>query len=340
MNTPDTPFTTFIGIDPAAESFTVCAYHQAPTHTFANTTDGRAAFLKWLDQHPRQTTLVLVENTGVYSEALAYELHEAAWPLVVVDPFKVWKAFGTSGPKTDPVDSRKIAEYGLRYTDRLTLWQPNAVIVEQVKVLLTTREQLVEQKTALINTHRMLKRKVIQTPLAMQALEQSIAQLKQQIRRLEQQVRVLIEQNPRTGQMLALVLTAPGVGLLLAAHLFVLTKGYKEGGRYRRLANYLGIAPHAYTSGTSVRRRARSHGFGPAKTRKLLHLAARSVCTHKAKYRRYYERKREAGKAPVLVYNNVANKLLRVLCSMLVNERAYVADYKSIQPRLLHASSS
>lgn len=330
-------FSHFVGIDPAADSFTVALYPETATHTFDNTPEGRAAFLAWLDRHRQATTLIVLENTGVYGEALAYELNQAAWSLTLVDPFKVWKAFGTSGPKSDPVDSRKVAEYGARYADTLTLWHPNPVIVEQVKVLLSTREQLVEQKTALTNTRHALKRKVIQTPLALNAIEESITGLKYQIRRLEQQVRSLIEQHPRSGQMLALLLTAPGVGLLLAAHLFVLSNGYRDKVAYRRLSNYLGLAPHAHRSGTSVRGRTRSRGFGPAMTRKLLHLAARSVCTHHASYKSYYTRKCAAGKPPLLVFNNVANKLLRLLCSMLLHERAYIPDYRSVQPRLTSA---
>ncbi|MEO0425681.1 MAG: IS110 family transposase [Pseudomonadota bacterium] len=338
----NTPFDHFIGVDPAADSFTASLYNHPTAHTFDNTTDGRARFRHWIEQTTAEThsTLVVVENTGVYSEALAYELHAHGHPMAMVEPFKVWKAFGTSAPKTDALDSQKIAEYGARYADTLTLWQPCPAIVEQVRVLLNTREQFVEQKTALLNMQKALARKVVQTPLADDALSASIGQLKHQIKRLEREVRKLIESNPRTGQMLALLVTAPGVRLLLAAQLYVLTKGYTEVPGYRRLANYLGIAPHRYESGTSVRRGSRSRGGGPPAVRKLLHLAARSVCVHNASYRAYAESKQRSGKPSGLIYNNVANKLLRVLCSMLLHERAYDASYRSVQPRLLKASEA
>lgn len=332
-------FSSFIGIDPAAETFAAGDYTKGKSRTFDNSTEGIKAFLGWLaaQGHEVDTTLICLENTGVYSERLCYELQESPWKMALVEPFKVWKAFGESRPKTDPLDSLKIAEYGARYWDQLTIWQPNPVIVEQVKVLLSTREQLVEQKTALKNTRRALARKVIETPAATSLLEESIVHLKAQIKRIEAEIRRLIEQHPSSAQMLSIIISAPGVGLLMGAHLFVLSQGYRAVPSYRKLANYLGIAPHAFTSGTSVHRAARTRGYGPAIVRKLLHLAARSVCAHKAKYKQYYERKQAQGKSKKLVLNNVSNKLLRLLCSMMANGRPYIEDYQSVNPRLLSA---
>lgn len=258
-------------------------------------------------------------------------------PVALVEAFKVWKAFSISGPKTDPIDRLKIAEYGSRYWDKLMLWQPNPIIVEQIKVLLSAREQLVEQKTALKNTLRALARKVIETPVATTLLEESIVHLKRQIKRIEGEIRRLIEQHPRSAQILSLTMSAPGVGLLMGAHLFVLSRGYSDVLSYRKLANYLGIAPHEFTSGTSVHRSTRCRGYGPSMMRKLLHLAARSVCTHKATFKQYYARKVSEGKEKKLVLNNVSNKLLRLLCSMMTNERPYIEGYQSVNPRFLLA---
>ena len=73
--------------------------------------------------------------------------------------------------------------------------------------------------------------------------------------------------------------------------------------------------------------------------RKLLHLAARSVCEHKPRYRQYYQRKQAEGKAKKLVLNNVSNKLLRMLCSMIKNKQPYIEGYQSIRPSLLAGST-
>lgn len=165
--------TIYVGIDPAAESFTA-SYLRKPgdartaPRPFANSEAGLAALKAWLHSEGIELEHVhfCVENTGVYSELLAYQLHQQSHELSLLDPRTVWKAFGDGQPKNDPLDSRRIAEYGFRYADQLRLWQPQEVIVEQIRVILSTREQLVQQKTATRNARSALARKVIQTPAA------------------------------------------------------------------------------------------------------------------------------------------------------------------------------
>jgi len=331
---------TFVGIDPAAESFTAALYPHpaaATACTFPNTSEGVTAFAQWLRQQglPSAELQICIENTGVYAEALCYQLHESGYSLSLLDPRKVWKAFPAGQPKSDPLDSRKIAEYGFRYADQLRLWQPQEVIIEQIRVLLSTREQLVQQKTATQNTRSTLARKVIQTPAANQALEATLTLLKAQIATLEDELKRLIRTHPTLLQGTALLLSAPGVGWLLSAHLLVLTRGFAEVPRYRTLAQYLGLSPNEHTSGTSVRRPARSRRYGPATLRKLLHLAARTLRTHDREARHYFLRKTAEGKPKALVLNNIANQLLKRLCAILRSRTPYIPGYRSVDPRQL-----
>lgn len=267
-------------------------------------------------------------------EALCYALHEAGVALVRLDPHALHRAFpGTA--KTDALDSQKVAEYAHRFQDRLARWQPHAAVVEQVRVLLATREQLVAQKTAATNARHALRRKVVQTPAANAALDATVAHLKGQVAALEAELRRLVGAHPTLASGVSLLLAIPGVGLLLSAQMLVLTSGFAEAPRYRPMAQRLGIAPNAYESGTSVRRRSRSRGYGPAEVRKLLHLAARSVRTHNAAQRAYFEQKVLVGKAPALVLNNLANRLLRVMCAVLRDGRPYRPGHVSVSPMLL-----
>ena len=137
--------------------------------------------------------------------------------------------------------------------------------------------------------------------------------------------------------MIALLMTAPGVGHLLASHLFVLTRGFAETPSYRSLAQYLGIAPNARQSG-AWSAPSRSRGYGPSTIRKLLYLAACSVRTHNAAYRQYFLRKVAEGKPRRLVLNNLENRLLRVLCAMIEHRQPYIPNYVSVQPMLLTKS--
>lgn len=333
---------SYVGIDPSSESFTAALYRgpnacTAAPGAFSNTREGILLFEQWLERQQVHAAeaMICVENTGVYSEVLCYQLHERGHRLALLDPRKIWKAFPDGQPKNDPLDSRKIAEYGSRYADTLQLWQPQAVIVEQIRVILSTREQLVQQKTATQNTRSTLARKVIQTPAANRALEATLAHLKEQVEGLEEELKRLIRSQPSLLQGATLLMSAPGVSWLLSAHFIVLTRGFEEIPSYRRLAQYLGISPNEHTSGTSVRKRPRSRRYGPATARKLLHLAARSLRTHDRQARQYFLEKIAEGKPKSLVLNNIANRLLKQLCAMLRHRTNYIEGHRSVNPRLL-----
>lgn len=59
------------------------------------------------------------------------------------------------------------------------------------------------------------------------------------------------------------------------------------------------------------------------------------MTTHTPRFKGYFERKRAEGKPKRLVWNNVANKLLRILCGMLKNKQPYIENYQSVNPMLL-----
>jgi transposase len=67
-------------------------------------------------------------------------------------------------------------------------------------------------------------------------------------------------------------------------------------------------------------------------------LAAMSVATHNVEFRRYYLRKVAEGKPKRLVLNNIANKLLKVVCALVQSESVYIPNYKSVNPMLLKSA--
>lgn len=324
----------FVGLDLGAAEF-YAALGSRPwkildkPQPFANTPEGFHALQTWLVQHGSTpaNSILCMEATGVYGEALAYWLVAQGYPLAVEAPLRVKRAFKPYGAKSDRIDSRQIAEYAYRFEDELTFWQPRAEVLEQIQVLLTAREQLVKQSTAHQNSLHALTRKAVRTPVAEAAHERLIAQVRTEIKALEQEVRRLIDQEPPFQQLLLLLLTIPGVGLLLSGHMLVLTRGTPHTCDPKRLAAHIGICPLLHESGKSVRGPATGRGFGPGPLRKLLHLAARSVCTHDPVFRAYYERKLAEGKSKRVIFNNVANKLLKVMCAVLRAQTPYDPNY-------------
>lgn len=333
--------TYYVGIDIASASFVVSVIQSpvkrvAAPQSFDNDTVGFEAVEAWLRQLgvTQANAILCMEATGVYGEGLAYHLTAHEWWLAVVPPLEVKQAFAPIGHKNDAVDSRQIAEYAARFRDKLHRFVPKKEIVEQVKVLLQLREQYVRQKTAHLNSLQTLKRKAVRTPLAEALLDQSIAHLKTNIKTIETEIKQLFNQDSDFGQQIALLLTIPGVGLLLASHVIVLSHTMRDPLNPRAVAAYLGISPFQHTSGSSVRKRPASRHFGPATARKLLHLAARSRRTHHPPSRQYFERKVATGKPKSVVLNNLANRLLRVICAVLRSRRPFIYDFVSLPPQV------
>lgn len=335
----------FVGIDVAAATFT-CAVGQLvggrwqivvkPTE-FENRYDSLGAYLHWLQTHQLRSdnTVICMEATGVYNELLAHFLVAHGYRVAIDPPLKVKRAFKPEGHKSDPVDSSQVAEYAYRYFDQLHFWQPRTEILEQIKVLLSSREQFVQQKTAHQNALHALSRKQVRTPFAEHTHQQAVEQLREHIRTLEAEIQRLIDQDPISKTFVGLLMTIPGVGLLLAAHLLVVMEAAPQPPTAKELAAYIGICPYQHRSGSSVHAPATSRHYGPPALRKLLRLAALSLRQHHAQFRQYFERKVAQGKPKALVLNNIANKLLKIICAILRSQTPFIPSYRSVHPRSL-----
>jgi transposase len=335
----------YLGIDISSEDFTVSVGIEPwkillDAQVFENSFDGFGALLTWMGEHQLKAdqTILCMEATGVYGEGLAYFLNTHDYRLAIEPPLKVKKAFMPHGHKNDRVDSRQIAEYSYRFYDELRLWRPREEILEQIKVLLSTREQFTSQKTAHRNALKTLNRKVVATPLAEELHRQTIHQLEKSIQQIEAEIQRLIDQDPKYGDMIRLLMSIPGVGFLLASNLLLMLEASpSDPPNPRQLAAHIGICPYEHRSGRSVYHPSTSRHYGPAAVRKLLYLASLSLRTHNAAFEKYFLRKVAEGKPKKVVLNNIANKLLKIICAVVRTQTPYIPGYRSVHPALLKA---
>ena len=193
-----------------------------------------------------------MEATGVYGEGIAHFLVSQGYKVSVEPPLKVKRAFDPIGHKTDPVDSRQIAEYAYRYRDELHFWQPKEEIIEKIRHLLTAREQFVKQSTALQNSLGAYKRHVVQVTLITDAHAHLLKELKKQIAEIDKELEQLIRKNPDIPNIKNQLMSLPGCGLLLSSSLTAMTNSFRDIPSYRTLAAFIGICPYQHQSGTSV----------------------------------------------------------------------------------------
>jgi transposase len=334
-----TSFKYFVGVDIASVNFTACigttpwAIVVKP-ETFDNHEDGFASFLGWLKEQnlPSDQTVVCMEATGVYGEGLAYFLATAGYNVAVEPPLNIQRKFPVNSSKNDLLDCQYIAEYACRYTDKLFLWKPRDDVLEQVKVLLTTRQQFSTQLTAHKNALHAVNRKKISSELAKKVHTDMIQQISKHIKSIDIEIRRLIDSDPTFKAALLLLLSIPGIGLQLAAHLIIMMQHSLDP---RELSAFVGICPYEHQSGSSVYRNPTSRHYGPPSIRKLLYLAACSVITHRKEFRQYFLRKKAEGKPGKLVINNVQNKLLKVACAVIRTQKPFIPNYVSVNPLAL-----
>jgi transposase len=331
--------TYFLGIDIAAETVAASVFSQPGTSPLilpgvANTLEGFQAVEHWMVEHsitPHNCVLCL-EATGVYGEALSYYFTSKGYRVAVEPPLKVKRAFRLGGHKTDPVDAAQIAEYAYRFYDELHFWTPPAPVLEQVKALLAVRDQFLAHRTANTNALRALERKPHQIPLAEVMFQQAIDDLTDHIKALEQEIQRLLNDDHTYRQLIAILTSICGIGMIFAANLLVLTQAFSRPVNHKQLASYFGVSPLQHTSGSSVYKKPCSRRFGPGTFRKLLYLASLSVSTHNPQFRQYYLRKVAEGKPKRLVLNNVGNKLLKVVCALVKERSPFIPNYRSIHP--------
>jgi transposase len=268
----------------------------------------------------------------VYGEGLAYLLVAAGYAVAIEPPLNIQRKFPVNSSKNDLLDCQNIAEYACRYTDKLSLWKPRDEVLEQIKVLLTTRQQFSAQLTAHKNALHAVNRKVVTSELAKKVHADMIQQISKHIKSIDIEIRRLIDNDPTFKAALLLLLSIPGIGLQLAAHLIILMQYSLDP---RVLSAFVGICPYEHQSGSSVYRTPTSRHYGPSAIRKLLYLAACSVSTHRKEFRQYFLRKKAEGKPGKLVLNNIQNKLLKVACAVIRTQKPFTPNYVSVNPLAL-----
>jgi len=332
----------FIGLDIACDDF-VASIYESPEkqlitkEAIENNPDGFSTFVNWLKVHNinNSNSVICMEATGVYSEACAHYLAANGFRVSVEPPLKVKRAFDPVGHKTDPIDSRQIAEYAYRYSDELRFWQPRQEIVEKIRQLLTARERFTKQSVMIQNAMKAYERHMVKVPLIQKADQRTLKEVKKHIAEIDKELDNLIRQNPTISQMSNQLKSIPGVGLLLASSLIAMTNSFNSISNCRTLAAFIGVCPYQHKSGKSIYKKPHIRIFGPSYTRKLLMLAARSVATHEASFKKYYLRKQAEGKAKQLALNNIANKILKIACAMIRDNKSYIKEHHSINPLCL-----
>jgi transposase len=287
------------------------------------------SFLKgFIKKHGIETEnlLICVEHTGIYNSPLQRVCVELGIDLWQEHALKIKKASADLRGKSDRQDAIRIAEYSVRYQDRLILFTPPSKSIEELNTLNKTRETILAQAVAMKNqlneakTHDKESFKIL-SKIYLPIMKSIDGQLK----KIAKRVNEILEENQDMKKNVELIKTIPGVGEQTAINMLVSTQNFTLFKSAKHLACYAGVVPFLNESGTIVKR-ARVSKMANQKLKKLLHLAAMAAIRTKSDLKAYYIRKVTEGKNKMSVLNAVRNKIVHRIWAVLQRQTPFVME--------------
>ena len=219
-----------------------------------------------------------------------------------------------------------IARYACLHKEELTLSTPKKKDIQELGRLLSTREQLVRDRTGKMSSLNEMQ-SVLSSPSTddcCKILTKNIHYLTKQIDALEQCIKSLMKREELFERNFKLLNTLKGVGLILASQIIYHTSNFTRFDSWRQFSSYCGVAPFEHSSGTSIRRKNKIHHIGDRKMKTLLTLASVIAIQCDKELKHYYKKKLAEGKPKMVALNNVRNKILSRAFAVVKRGTPYV----------------
>lgn len=314
---------TFLHVDTPEVKF----YNQ-----FENTESGCMAIIKWVKKHHKNTSnwLICGEFTGIYSMTSAMVFNDQEIDFWLENPSQIKRSSGISREKNDKIDSYQIAMYAKRFIDRIKLFNPGSDLLIKLRELVRFKDRLTKVRKQLLVPAKELKR-VRKDWCESDYIDDTSKELAEsidlKIKEIEKQILLLLKTDPDLKKKYDLINSVVGIGMQTAIFLLIHTWGFTSFETPRQLACYCGIAPFMKQSGTSIKGNARVSHIANKKLKCLLHMCALNAIRYDPILKTYYDRKVSEGKHPMNVINNVRNKLLHRICSVVKSGEKYDKSY-------------
>src|SRR5512143_1888606 len=264
-------------------------------------------------------TLVVLEATGGLEMPVASALSIAALPVAIINPRQARdfaKALGRLAT-TDGIDADTLARFG--QTLRPEPRPLKAEAAHHLSVLLTRRRQLVEMLTAEKN------RLSSADPAVRDDLQGHIRWLEQHLQERDHDLDHAVRASPLWRAKEDLLRSFPGIGPVTSRTLLANLPELGALNR-RQVAALVGVAPFNRDSGT--RRGKRCVWGGRAQVRTILYMATLAAVRHNPVIHTFYERLRQAGKAPKVALTACMRKVLTILNAMVKSNVPWQVDYR------------
>ncbi|WP_422350866.1 IS110 family transposase [Flagellimonas sp.] len=293
---------------------------------------------KFLDKVPDEAVLC-TENTGPYGDLLVFLSNQRDIKIALVPGYTIKHSLGLIKGKTDAIDAGRIREYGERFYDRLTFKTYDPETIVELKSLYALRSQLVKARKLLRTGEHSRSHMPMQSISVQRHTDRALSKLDTEINAVEAEMGAIIKADAELNENYELATSVKGIGPVITTDLIIKTGNFKNIDTARKAASYAGVCPFPNESGKMVGKRKTSP-FADRKLKALLYMGAKSAVKHNKEYRLYYQKKQMEGKPHYLIMNNVSNKMLRTIYSVVKNKTPYCQEYICLDPRKKNITSS
>lgn len=283
--------------------------------------------------------ILCAENTGTYSDMLVYLSNQAGIKIALVPGYTIKHSLGMVKGKSDSMDAGRIREYGERFHDKLTFKEYDKEEIVELKSLYALRSQLVKSRKILRTGEHSRINVPMQSISVKKHTNNAFVHLDAEIKAVEKEIEDIIRSDQELNENYELSISVKGIGPVITTDLIIKTGNFKTIDTARKAASYAGVCPFPNESGKMVGKRKTSP-FADRKLKALLYMGAKSAVKHNTEYRLYYQKKKLEGKPHYLIMNNISNKMLRTIYSVVKNKTPYSQDYLCLDPRELENNNS
>ena len=326
------------GIDLSMKKFDVSFIDAKGKEKYREVKNGVVSISKFLSSMP-EDGILCAEHTGAYGDLLVYLCNQAEIPIALVPGYTIKHSLGLLKGKSDPLDARRIREYGERFRDKLVFSEYDEEIIVELKQLYTLRSQLVKARKTLLTSDKGRSHLPMQSVSVHIHLQPVLSGLDTEIAAVEEEMEALIKDNEDLNENYELVTSIKGIGPVIATDLLIKTGNFKNIDTARKASSYAGVCPFPNASGKMVGR-SKTSPFADKKLKSLLYMGVKSAVKHNKEYKLYYQKKQLEGKPHYLIMNNISNKMLRTVYSVVKNKTPYSQDHICLDPRERNINSS
>lgn len=280
------------------------------------------------DVQPNCEVVFTAEYTGIYNNFLLNVLLSKKIKIALLHPYTLQKMGEINRDKNDKVDSKRIAEYGRRFYDKLKFVEAKSSAIEELKALNTMRSLFVKNLSMLsqsTNESKIFQRETIADKI-LSVSNPVIEAIEESIEKIEKEIALIIKKDADLNQTFKLLLSVPGIGKVTATELIICTENFTKFDDSKKLGSYCGVVPFERSSGIfKGKRKVSKKANKNLKT--LLHMGATSTIRTSSPFATYYIRRIEEGKNKMSVINAIRNKIVKTAFAVVKSKKPYNKEY-------------